>query len=162
MDPRDERWKGRGDKVYSDFTNRPVRTGLKVFAVLVAVGLALGAIAAVGSFVGAWGGEAKRIVSPQNVREQNGAIIDAWEAMQAQAANACQVASSPKEDGDPTLIEDPALAYKALYRSSAAGYNARMADIYRAQLVRKVPVPSNLRSYPERAPTLEAMQRRVC
>jgi hypothetical protein len=161
-DPRDEVWEARADRAYSDFTARPVRTAAKWFFGAVAVIIALSLIFGMISWIGSWGGEAKRVLSPQNVRDQNTAIIDDYESMDAAAANACQARTAAKENGDPTLVEDPALAYSATYRRIRVDYNRRMANLYEAQAVRRVPVPSNLRSYPQVAPTLEQKLAELC
>lgn len=152
----DQTWEDRADRAYTRFTDRPGWTLAKWAGAAIGVIVAIAVLGSVLGFIGSWGGEAKRIASPDNVREQNTQIIDAWESMAAAAENACAArAAAGREDGDPTLVEDPSLAYAATYRRIRAGYNRRMANLYEAQLVRKVPLPSNLRSYPERAPTLE-------
>lgn len=158
----DKRWEDRAERAYSEFSERPVRTGLKWWVIVVAVVLALSAIGGIVGYVGSWGSEAKRVVGVENVKEQNTQIIAGWEAMTAAAQNACNVKDSKSASGDPTLIEDPAVAYKATYRRVRADYNRRMANLYEAQAVRKLPLPSNLKNYPEVAPTLEAMQAQVC
>lgn len=161
-DPRDRKWEDRADRAYSDFTDRPGRTSAKWIAIAITVAVVIAVVGGVIGFVGDWGSEAKRVASPENVREQNTAIIEAWQGMEAAAANACNAKDSAKENGDPTLVEDPALAYKATYRRLRADYNRRMANLYEAQAVRNLPLPSNLRSYPKRAPSLEATQAEVC
>jgi hypothetical protein len=37
-----------------------------------------------------------------------------------------------------------------------------MANLYEAQAIRHLPLPSNLRSYPQVAPTLEEKMHEVC
>jgi len=161
-DPRDERWLRRGDRAYQDLTDRPFRTGAKGIAFLLIGGLLLAAAFGVANWIGAWGGEAKRVASPQNVREQNTSVIGDWEALQQQAGNACDAKSQAGGEGSPTLVEDPEFAYAATYRSTAADYNRRMANLYEAQTIRNLPLPSNLKSYPRTAPSLRSMKRSVC
>lgn len=157
----DKIWEARADRAYSNFTNRPGWTAAKWIGGFIAICIALSLVFGLISWVGSWGGEAKRVTSPQNVREQNTAIIDDYQSMEAAAANACGAKTSAGE-GDPTLVEDPALAYKATYRRIRVDYNRRMANLYEAQAVRHLPLPSNLRSYPEVAPTLEEKLVEVC
>lgn len=154
----DERWEDR----YVAASQHPFRTALKWALGFMALIVCIAVIWAVVSWIGSWGGEAARITSPDNVREQNTTIIDDWENLDAAAQNVCQVRDAAKQDGDPTLVEDPALAYKATYRRIAADYNRRMANLYEAQAVRHLPLPSNLRSYPPRAPSLNEKLAEVC
>jgi len=148
------------------FERAPWRTGMgwfvKLCLVLVALSLIGGAIFGIGSWVSSWGGEAKRIASPQNVREQNTQIIQDWQDMEAAAQNACNVADAKSSPSDPTLVEDPAFAYKATFRRIRVDYNRRMANLYEAQAVRKLPLPSNLRSYPKVAPSLKERMATDC
>lgn len=162
QDPRDREWEDRAERAYTDFTDRPGRTTAKWLVAVLAVAIVLAVVGGIIGFVGDWGGEAKRVASPDNVREQNTAVIENWEGMQAAAVNACNAKDSAQDKNDPTLVEDPALAYKATYRRQRADYNRRMANLYEAQAVRNLPLPSNLRSYPKVAPSLEEMQRDVC
>lgn len=163
MSDNDQTWQDRGDKAYTKFTNNPWRTGFKWLLIFLAVVIAISVLFAVIGWIGSWGDEAKRVTSPQNVREQNTRIIDDWEGMQAAGMNVCNVQSSAaKGETDPTLIEDPALAYKAQYRRIRVDYNRRMANLYEAQAVRSIPLPSNLRSYPEVAPTVEEFTSTAC
>lgn len=158
-DWRDDKWEQRAERGYSEITAHPVKTGFKWFAgiALVLVGLSLlgGLIFGLGSWISSWGEEAKRVTSPTNVREQNTEIIQAWEDMKAAASNACSAEKAQKESGDPLIIEDPSLAYDAIYRRHSVEYNRRMDNLFEAQAVRNLPLPSNLRSYPRDAPTLE-------
>jgi hypothetical protein len=137
------------------FERHPFRTVLKWFAVLAVLCLCIGAIFGLVSWVGSWGGEAKRIASPENVRKQNTEIIQDWNDMEAAAQNVCGAIDAKSSPDDPTLLEDPAFAYKAQFRRIRVDYNRRMANLYEAQAVRKLPLPSNLRSYPKVAPSLK-------
>ncbi len=154
----EDRWEERAER----FSEHPWRVGLKWLAAFAVFCLVVSAIFGAVSWVSSWGGEAKRITSPQNVREQNTAIVEDYEAMDAAAANACGAKTAAQGEDDPTLVEDPALAYKATYRRIRVDYNRRMANLYEAQAVRHLPLPSNLRSYPEVAPTLEQKMAEVC
>jgi hypothetical protein len=145
-----------------DFEAHPFRVGLKwLLTAVVMIAIVVAVIAGI-SWVFGWGNEAGRITGPGNVREQNTAIIDDYEAMDAAAANACEAKTASNGSDDPTLVEDPALAYKATYRRIRVDYNRRMANLYEAQAVRNLPLPSNLRSYPRRAPALEQKMKEAC
>lgn len=161
-DERDKVWEDRADRAYTNFTHRPVRSAAKWGGLFVAGFLAVAVIGGVIGWVGSWGDEAKRVTGVQNVKEQNTQIIAAWEGMQAAAQNACSAKGATSGEADPTLVENPALAYDATFRRIRADYNRRMANLYEAQAVRKLPLPSNLKDYPEVAPTLEQMQAQVC
>lgn len=156
------RWDDRYDLEAARFEQRPVRTAGKWYLWVLAVVIAVAIIGGVVSWAGSWAGEAKRITSPDNVRDQNTQIIQAWEDMEAAAQNYCAAKSTKKGEGDPALIESPELAYAGVYRRNRVEYNRRMANLYEAQAVRNLPLPSNLRSYPERAPTLEEKAAEVC
>ena len=107
----------------------------------------------------------KEAVSGPNVKEQNQRIIDLWESMDAAVANACQAERIQKERGDPTLVEDPALAYDAVYRNARSDYNAIMDDRFRGGLARKTVIIrdlNDLKEYPVDASTLEERKLELC
>lgn len=151
----DEKWESRSDKAYSDFTNKPYKTGFKWFFIICAVFLGLWLIGSIFGFIGSWGNEGKRIVSPTNVREQHTAIIEDYEAMEAAAENACSGTNSKKDEDDPSLVEKPDFAYAALYRKIRVEYNRRQKNLFEAKLV-------GPKGYPRSAPTLEEMKATVC
>jgi hypothetical protein len=158
----DKKWEDRTERVYASFSDHPVRTGVKWYFIALGIVISLAIVGGIVSYVGSWGSESKRVASPENVREQNTQIIEDYESLKAAASNACGVSTGAKSSDDPTLVENPALAYEATYRRIEVDYNRRMANLYEAQAVRKLPLPSNLRSYPEVAPTLKEMQAQVC
>lgn len=161
-DPRERVWEDRADRLYSQATYSPGKLILKIVLAVILVSLVLGFIGCVTGIIGGYGNEAKRVVGVENVKEQNTAIIEDWESMEAAAANACGAKTAAKESGDPVLVEDPALAYKATYRRIRVDYNRRMANLYEAQAVRGLPLPHNLKSYPKIAPTVEEKMAEVC
>ncbi len=114
------------------------------------------------TWISGWGGEAARITGPDNVREQNTAILDAWESLQATAGNVCSAGNAVRGDASPTLVEDPAFAYEATYRRIKATYDRRMSNLFEARAVRDLPLPSDLDGLPRRAPTLENALRETC
>lgn len=162
MTPSGDKWDERANRYARDFEDRPFWTGGKVLGAILAVVIVLSIVGGLLSFVGGHADAVKKSVSSPNVVEQNRAIIEDYTQMQAAAANACQAAESKSEEGDPTIVENPALAYNATYRRLQADYDRRMANLYEASLAREFPVPSNLKSYPKVAPTLKAMQAEVC
>lgn len=142
------------------FEQRPVRTGLKWWVVIVALVTAMVVVAGVAGFALNWLGAATDVVSPTNVKEQYAAVIEDWNALEASAENACGAEDAAHSQQGPTLVEDPALAYKAKYRSIAVDYNRRETNIFEANLVG----PSNCgaRDCPRLAPNLSEMQAQVC
>jgi hypothetical protein len=159
---REDRWNSRADRAADDFTNRPFRTGGKWLAILIGLSLTLAIVFGAVNWVSGWGGEAKRVTGVENVREQNTVILDTYEGMEAAACNALQAEQASSAEGDPTLVESPALAYNAKYRDLAREYDRRMNNLFEAQAVRKLPLPSNLRGLPERSPSLSTIQAEVC
>lgn len=144
----------RADRLAGDIADKPKRTAAKVLACVLIFVVVCAATMGVISWVGSWGGEAARVTGVENVRAQHTAIIGDWQAMQAAAANACQVKAKAGE-GDPTLIEAPDLAYAAKYRSIAADYNRRQANLFEGRLVGPA-------GYARVAPTLKVTQAEVC
>jgi hypothetical protein len=107
------------------------------------------------SFGFRWLGAATEVAGPDNVRQQFGAVIEDWNAMEAAAANVCGASNSEGSRQGTTFLEDPAFAYKAQYRRIAVDYNRRQANIFEAKVV-------GPGGYPRVAPTLAEMQARVC
>jgi hypothetical protein len=159
---REDQWERRGNKAADDFTNRPVRTGAKWLGILIAASLALAVVFGAVNWISGWGSEAKRVTGVENVREQNTVILDTYEGMEAAACNALQAQQVGVDPSGPTLVESPALAYNAKYRDLAREYDRRMNNLFEAQAVRNLPLPSNLRGLPERSPSLSTMQAEVC
>lgn len=137
------------------FGERPARTTMRWGLVATGVVVVLVIVIGAASFGLGWIGAGKDVVSPTNVKAQYAAVIEGFEAMQAAAANACQARTAAREDGDPTLVESPALAYEAQYRRIAVDYNRRQANIFEAKAV-------GPKGYPREAPSLAAMQAEVC
>lgn len=160
--PYEDRFEERVDREAERFVDRPARTGLRWLLILIAVIAVVSIIGGCAAWIGGYGSEAKRVTGVENVRDQNTQILDLWENMDAAAQNVCDVGSQKKGEGDPTFVEDPTLAYKATYRKAAAEYNRRMENLYEAQAVRSLPLPSNLRGLPERAPTLSEKLAEIC
>jgi len=155
-------WGERADREAVGFERRPWRTAGRWFATVLGIVLVLGAGFGLVAWISGWGGEAARITGPDNVREQNTAILDAWESLQATAGNVCSVRNATRGDASPTLVEDPAFAYEATYRRIKATYDRRMSNLFEARAVRDLPLPSDLDGLPSRAPTLEGALRRTC
>lgn len=121
----------------SDFYDE--RTGnfrfWKTFWIVVGVVIVISIVFGVIGFIGDWGREGKRIVSPTNVKAQHTAIIEDWETAITSSRNACSVGKPSKEEGDPVLVEDPALAYAATYRRIVVDYNRRQKNLFESKLV---------------------------
>lgn len=120
--------------------------GRIIFAVI-ALFLVLGVVGAGCRVVGGYTREAERVISVDNVKEQWDAIITDWQSMQTAADNACNAQQMAKNEDSPTLVEDPALAYKATYRQIVVDYNQRQANLFKAS---KVGPPG----YPKRVPVV--------
>jgi len=155
-------WGERADQEAVRFERRPWHAAGRWFATVLGIVLVLGAGFGLVGWISGWGGEAARITGPDNVREQNTAILDAWESLQATAGNVCSVSSAAPGDASPTLVEDPTFAYEATYRRIKATYDRRMSNLFEARAVRDLPLPSDLDRLPRRAPTLERALRRTC
>jgi hypothetical protein len=163
-DPRDDRWEERADKAYSNWTYHPVKTAAKWFFGILALCLMLAAFGGIlGLFLG-WFSGTKNLATFEHSKEQVTAVLSDWTALQAAAQNVCDVeaAGSKDEEGDPLIIEDPALAYKATYRTIEQRYNRRMGNFFEAYVTRKIPIPGEFRGLPETAPTLKAAQDEWC
>lgn len=152
LEDRADEWLDRQAGALAD---KPRRTIGKAAALVVAAVLLIVVAFSVLGWVGSWGGEAKRVASPDNVRAQYAVVIGDWQAMEAAAGNACQAKTSNGGSDDPTLVESPDFAYAAQFRKIAADYNAHQADIFKARLV-------GPKGYPRTAPTLGQMQKQVC
>lgn len=151
----DRTWKARGDREYDRFTQRPGRTGLKWLLIIIAIVLVIGAAIGAASWIPGWGGEAARVTGVKNTREQVTIVLQQEADMVAAASNYCQVKNAPKEDGDPSLIEKPEVAYAAQYRKIKADYDARMGNLFEAYVTKGNPLPGTINHLPRTAPTLE-------
>lgn len=107
------------------------KIGLMIGVIFIAVGL-LGAAC---DIIGGYGNEAKRVVGVDNVKEQTDAIITDWESLIATADNACEAQTQASNPDNPTLVEDPAFAYKATYRKIVVEYNQRQKNLFKAKVV---------------------------
>lgn len=141
-------WADRGEKWGDRLTRHPVAWTLTGIVTLV---LVIGGL----NFAFGWIGAATDIASPTNVKAQYHAVITDWNAMEVAAENACGAKNSGNNEQGPTLLEDPAFAYKAQYRHITVDYNTRQNNLFEAQQVG----PSG---YPSTAPSLSEMQSRVC
>lgn len=150
-----ERAEGFADRQAEAFSDRPKRTALKWFLGLLAVIAVVGIIGGVFGLFGAWFGETKRLAGPQHSREQVTAVLDLSTSMEATAGNVCGAVNSRSTQDSPTLVEDPAFAYKAMYRKLKAEYDRRMGNFFEAAVTRKLPIPAAIGGLPKRAPTLE-------
>jgi hypothetical protein len=153
-DPRDQEWDDRADRAYSNLTYRPKRTVGRWFLKGLAVIIVLAVIFGVISWVGSWGSETARITGVDNTKAQATQVNDLWQNLTAAADNACGAgadgsSSERSNPNDPVLVEDPALAYTAKYRSLRAEYNRKMSNFFETGIIREYPF---LKSYPRHIP----------
>jgi hypothetical protein len=106
---------------------------LAAFAAAALIATALSGCVVAGSYVK----KAEDKLSADNVEQVYDKVISSWNDLYVAAQNACEVSSAgaDHEDGDPTLIESPALAYNATYRKQVSTYNATMHDVFKAGFV---------------------------
>jgi hypothetical protein len=157
-DPRDKRWEDRADRAYTSATDHPWRMLTKVILFIVVIAIVIGII----GWIGGWFSEAGRVTGVENVRQQTTLLRQDYESLKATAANACDAeknAGTPSPN-DPQIVSgDPALQYKATYRSTQADYDRRMTNAFEAGIIKGSPFLSSL---PNPAPTLAEMQDQVC
>jgi hypothetical protein len=146
----DDRLTDQADRFYND----PVKTTGKWLALAVTAIILLAIALGIGNFACGWFNKAAEVAGPENVSAQYAAVIEGWESLEAAALNACAAKNNP--DTESTLIEDPAFAYAATYRKIAVDYNRRQKNIFEAKVV-----GPDKKVYPEEAPTLEEMQRKL-
>lgn len=102
------------------------------------------------SFVGAWGGSVKKIVSPPNVEAQFHTVIEDWQGMISNAENACEAekGGSTETENSPTLIGGkPQAAYAQNYRRVRIDYNRRQHNFFEAKIVGPPGYPRTAPSY---------------
>lgn len=150
-----DRWREREER----FDRNPLLEGGKWVLGICLVFVVIGVILIPFGWGFAWLSEGARITGPDNSRQQFTTVIGDYKSLKATAGNVCNVANSKGGEGDPSLVEDPAFAYKAKYREIAADYDRRMDNAFEAGIVNKYP---GLRKYPRQAPTLKQMRKRVC
>lgn len=120
---------------------------LAAAAVALIAAPALTGCAIAGSYVD----KAQEKLSADNVEQVYDKVISSWNALYPAAQNACEVSTAGTDNGEgsPTLVESPALAYNATYRTQVAKYNATMHDLFKAGFIappgypRTIPVDSS-------------------
>lgn len=158
----DRLWESRADREYDRFTAHPFRRAFAYLVALALVGLVIAAVVAGAGWVGSWGEEAGRVTGVENTRAQTTAILAAENNMIAAATIACGVETAEKRDGDPTLTEDPLVAYRANYARIKADYDRRMSNLFEAYATAKNPLPGTINALPKVAPTLKERMGAVC
>lgn len=159
MTKNDEIWEKRAQNAEDKFTAHPVRYAGKWFLAFIALCAVVGIIFGVVSWVGSWGSTVARVSGAGNTEAQANYLFQAHNSLKAIAANVCGVVNAKKGESDPTLIEDPAFAYKAQYRDLKAQYDSRMDNFFQANLVRNYPMLNGL---PRREPSLEEATAVLC
>lgn len=118
----------------------PLGLTMKVIGFLVVVGLI---ISLIGIPLG-WYNAGRQIVSPENVKAQWQFAYDLDAGMKEIASNWCTMReaelSAPAADRSQRTSQR--LATESLYRTRAGEYNGRMADAFRAKLVKPSDVPA--------------------
>lgn len=137
-----------GGETELNWFRRQTPLGLTIKVVAVFLGIAL--CAGVGNYVFGWFGKAADVVSPDNVEEQWRFAYDFDKSLTAAATNWC-TAKNLEDDAPPadkSERQSQTAARAATYESIRAQYDARLADAFRAKLVK----PSDV---PDQAPMLE-------
>lgn len=151
-----------GDRKAGELASRPGRTILKwvvsITVIILCASVVFGAI----SWVGSWGNEVKEKTGPRHSEQAVTAVLQDWTNLQASAQNYCQAKESASSADDPVLIERPALAYAATYRSTEASYDRQMNNFFEAYLTRHLPIPGGLKDLPRTAPSLKEAQEKWC
>lgn len=142
----------RLDREADRFEEHPVRQTVKwgtismiTIAILVVVG---GVIFGIVGLLGGWFQGTKHIVSFQNTSQQYTVVKGDWESMISAAQNACNAQNAAQNSNSPTLVEDPAFAYKATFFKIRNDYNRRMTNFFEAGLVGPRGYPKVIPSYP--------------
>lgn len=128
------------DDYANELEGNPVGFILKGVAALVVLAAVFGVI----GWFGGWFGKAADVAGPENVERQYTQVIQDWEALKVAADNACAASNTPREAGDPIMVEDPAFAYAATYRRVVQDYNRRQKNIFEAGLVGPAGYPSEV------------------
>lgn len=132
---------------------RPWLLWLKILGAATFIGVTVTVLA----FACSWGGAARDVVSPENVRAQWQFSYDYSESLRGVAGNWCTARRTELETVDPTARDQRVtqrIAIENNYRRVQNEYDARLADAFRAKLVRPGDVPA-------RAPTLDEQLRAV-
>lgn len=132
----------------------PLGLFLKFVALLIALSIFFGVI----GFFSGWFSEGKRIISPDNVKEQYAQIYQDYESLQATAGNVCgleDALESATSDEVREQRQSQLLASEQNYRRIAAEYDARWSNVFEAKVV-------GPRDTPTEAPDLEEMKTEVC
>ncbi|BDZ52604.1 hypothetical protein GCM10025867_48450 (plasmid) [Frondihabitans sucicola] len=89
------------------------------------------------------------VISAPNVKAQTETITKDWAGLVQSADNACSAVNAATTSNSPTMIEDPAQAYAATYRSIVADYNATMANDFKAKDVAPTGYPTSIPNFDE-------------
>lgn len=96
-----------------------------------------------------WANEAKHVVSPENVTTQYNVLISDWQGLVTTADNACNAQSATTDSNSPTLVENPAFAYRATFFKIRSDYNTHFHDIFEGGLVGPRGYPHTVPDFPE-------------
>lgn len=119
----------------------------KVVGALILLSIVFGII----GYAGGWIGEGKRVISPANVREQWQFAYDYDRSLDAIAKQWCTADQAEQAETDPAIKSmrtNQRIGIENNYQRVKAEYDARLADAFRARIVRP-------RDVPREAPSLE-------
>lgn len=135
------------DRQAGSLADHPKRFAGKWIAIILGIVIVLGGITTVTGYALDWWSAGKDIVSVQNVKNQSYNVRENWNTMIATLGNACS-ADRKAAQGDPTFVEDPALAYAATYRKLRADYNRAQDNPFENGVI-------NAGGYPKHVPVFE-------
>lgn len=158
MDRRDKKWEGRADNFYTEATDHPISLTIKVVIGIILLSIVLGVVGCAGG----WFSGTKELVTFQHTKEQTTIVLLDWTQMQAAACNALGAQDAKHSSDDPSLLEDPSLSYKAIYRNIKADYDRRMSNFFEARETRHIPIPGNIGQLPQIAPSLTEAEAQFC
>lgn len=127
---------------------------LRVVAVLFAFSLIFGIV----GFVGGWFSEAVKVVSPANVKDQWRFAYDYDASLTSIARQWCTAKQVEDAETNPDYRSQritQRVAIENNYNAVAAKYNGRLADAFRAKLVKPPDVPNE-------APSLSSRTHEFC
>lgn len=119
------------DRKAGQLADHPWLTAIKWLLIVLVLALVFSGI----GWLSGWFGEAKQVTGPANVSTQYAGVIQDWQDMISATQNACSAQQAAKSDSDPTLVEDPSVAYAATYRRIRSDFNRRQQNIFEAEKV---------------------------
>lgn len=138
-----------GEYTEEDFSRQtPLGLLLKVVAVVIGLALLFGVV----GFFGGWFSEAKRQISPTNVKAQWQFAYDYDRSLDAIARQWCTASKQEGVETDPQIKSsrtNQRIAIENNYQRVEAVYDARLADAFRTKYIRPHDVPAQAPSLQE-------------